>query len=565
MFEKGNRGDEKMNYTSQFKAMSNGYDSLLRYVSKNVAAGLVSAVLAASALVPVHAADIAIVVDDSQGMCGYLDGGPDTMYRAALRKLQSVVEKSGNSVDMFRLSQIGDGNRIPSAVATGVKAVVALDKLANGKTCDFRAGTSPLHVTQLPKLDSHKLVVLLTDLIFDEGAAGGVESRVNFVNEANRWAAAKVGTLDGYFTSGMGIIGLRSTFTGTYFPAAGGSGVSLKSVERPFYMAWKSNDNTFAFPVLRELTNLAKTPSDLLALDFFPLPKASGQFVVQVPLLTKKLLSDSSQTVVSYKYKTRTGRPHADAILVNRCFSRNGLQVDFNVACDAEKSNGDRQLFAVRGEDETKLLEGAVLWVAAQPLPSVKRTVSQLSEKANSTALDYLSFSQADRTLQPATIVDSDGKPKQNLSQECRGAGLDCVYPPEAVKKLTQAGASSLQLRISFKPTDRIFSQLGRNAGSVPAVNNQQVSKWQDVFEVDLGAGQSQPEISSAGWNAEVDVCVTGPVCSQAQKSTLGLNNFVLAMTARIGNVETAVNLLNQAAKTNPFELTIKRVYRATQ
>jgi len=556
-----------MNYSTQFRAMPHTFDILRRYASKNVATQLVSAVLAASALVPVHAADIAIVVDDSQGMCGYLDGGPDTMYRAAIRKLQAVVEKSGTSVDMYRLSKIGKGNETSSAVATGVKAVVALDKLANGKTCDFGAETSPLHLAQLAKLDSHKLVILLTDLIFDEGAAGGVESRVKFVNEAKSWAEAKanVGTVDGYFTSGMGIIGLRSTFTGTYFPAAGGAGVKLKSVERPFYMAWKSNDNVFAFPVLRELTKLAKTPSDLLALDFFPLPKASGQFVVQVPLLTKKLLSDSSQTVVSYRYKTRTARPQADAILVNRCFKRNGLQVDFNVACDAEKSNGDRQLFAVRLEDETKLLEGAVLWVAAQPLLGVKRKVDRLPGHTSSTLLDYVPFSQADKTLQPTTLVDKDGKPKQNLSQQCLGAGLDCIFPPEAVQKLAGADASSLQLRISLNPTDRIFMQLGRKAGSAPSANDQQVSKWQDVFEVDSGAGQSQMEKSTDGWNADVDVCITGPVCSQAQKKTLGLNNFVLAMSARIGNVEKAVDLLNQAAKTNPFELTIKRVYKATQ
>lgn len=504
----------------------------------SIASFLTAGTLAHSAL----AADIAVVIDDSKGMCGYLHG--DSAFKATLRKLQMEVEKSNASVSFYRLSQLADGSG-----TTGSKAIADFSKVISSNSCDLKAPTSPLHLVHSKHLENKTLLILVSDMVFDEGSAGGVESRVKFVDGAAAWASASARTkppaLESYFSSGMGIIGKKSNFTGSYFPSNGGSSIQLKDAERPFYIFWKSTNNKFSFPILKPLVD----DKSGIALDFFPTPSSFNKFEYNIPKFTVDLLKETPDTTVFYRYENPSSVPAADSILSEKCFKRKGTDIDFNVRCDAETYDDDRYIFAVRGSTLTKDLRGAELWIPAPSLSGVEQKLKRVpTSKPSGTAILYTTL-----------------KGKAGNERNAAACGLNdflCLYPKNNIGAIAKTALPSRYLRISVRPSDRIFDRLGRE-DAVKNNSEVQISEWQDVFsEIPSNELHEQIEKQVSQWSSDSDLCPARSQCNDTLKGTVGFSNFALSMTSKIDASKRATDLLNKEGDfpKYKFKLTIKRV-----
>lgn len=202
-----------------------------------------------------YAEKLAIVIDDSAGMCGYLDAPIErNAYKKSLQVLLKARDSSQLDVQAYYLSNL---NKTMSLGTT-------LDQIirADSKNCPFTATTSPLHFG----LDEKKLgtdaIIMVTDLLFDEGTTGSSDSRAALINRFDQFAENQQKNAQTWFNTSAGIIGVKSDFKGTYYSIQGQGKVdfSKQMTERPFYLVWMSKTNQF-FPYLNQMTYIWKTPS----------------------------------------------------------------------------------------------------------------------------------------------------------------------------------------------------------------------------------------------------------------------------------------------------------------
>lgn len=189
-----------------------------------------------------YAEKLAIVIDDSAGMCGYLDAPIErNAYKKSLQVLLKARDSSQLDVQAYYLSNL---NKTMSLGTT-------LDQIirADSKNCPFTATTSPLHFG----LDEKKLgtdaIIMVTDLLFDEGITGSSDSRAALINRFDQFAENQQKNAQTWFNTSAGIIGVKSDFKGTYYSIQGQGKVdfSKQMTERPFYLVWMSKTNQF-FP-----------------------------------------------------------------------------------------------------------------------------------------------------------------------------------------------------------------------------------------------------------------------------------------------------------------------------
>ena len=256
----------------------------------SIYAALLASFLATTPLA--QADSVAIVLDNSVSMCGYLTKDKTTAYKQLLKSMQDAIQENSDPVSFALLDSVGK-----QSTTDRNKAMVELDRIVAGvgndspdrkKTnpapsgvgnagCNFNANNSLLENIFSPSLNNAGLVLLVTDFIFDAGAdKGGSASELAFTDNFAQWAQGQPSTnslknkpakthgkskavasspapLDSnsspssQFQAWSGIIGIRSTFDGKYFlREAGGKNVSLDTDNRPVYLFWRARSPELA-------------------------------------------------------------------------------------------------------------------------------------------------------------------------------------------------------------------------------------------------------------------------------------------------------------------------------
>ena len=223
-----------------------------------------SLALLAGNLPNAHAADqVAIVLDDSGGMCGYLaKNGQDTEYKKLLKTLQNLA--LGEQITVSRLSGT------PLSVNDGA-AVRELERIVAGRVepkdippekwhgnkhqlrtllrsgCVFHANTSRLENIFTSPSNSVGLTLLITDFIFDGGQhQGGAVDQYDFITKYLENLQGNGGSADAAFKYSAGIIGIRSEFNGTYYFRNATGSRTVNTNRRPVYLFWHSNNPELA-------------------------------------------------------------------------------------------------------------------------------------------------------------------------------------------------------------------------------------------------------------------------------------------------------------------------------
>lgn len=172
--------------------------------------------------------DVAVVLDNSEGMCGYLNVPEATnRYKKLLTILQAAHTQSGLTMGVYFLSELPHPHKAGSD---------AIDKIIRTKkSCPYTHSASNLDQAIIKHPGNAKITILVTDLLFDNGVGGNSSVFDNFVN-----AFTELTNKDDWFNNFAGLIGITSPFDGLYYPSHGGK-IHLQ-VERPFYLVWQASD-----------------------------------------------------------------------------------------------------------------------------------------------------------------------------------------------------------------------------------------------------------------------------------------------------------------------------------
>ena len=344
-----------------------------------------------------HAEAVAIVLDDSVSMCGYLVKNKTTAYKQLLKSLQVAIEDNSDPVSLSLLDQVSRQSKLDRS-----KAMVELDRVIAGidsnppqgkkaspalpnddnPHCAFHATTSPLGNIFTPSLNNADLVLLVTDFIFDGGSTqGGSASELEFTDNFANWAQGRSATspnkktaksrryqsklkasnplieVDKSFPSPTfqawsGIIGIRSAFEGKYFlRETGGASVPLKLENRPVYLFWRAKTPELAEHWLKPIM-AALVQNDIHSVAFQILP-SSAVIDPRHPVFAIRpkafgAMADSLKPRVYYvnsRYeeyeKSRQKNPKRPTMenpipaSANpaNCFKAQGLHIDFDSRC----------------------------------------------------------------------------------------------------------------------------------------------------------------------------------------------------------------------------------------
>ena len=197
-----------------------------------------------------YAEKLAIVIDDSAGMCGYLAAPIEkNAYKKALKVLLQARDVSNLNVQAYYLSNINKPMPIGLVLDNIIKST--------SDNCPFKAVTSPLHAGLDYKKMGADAVIMVTDLLFDEGSAGSSDSRSTMINQFDELATSQQKNVRNWFNTSAGIIGIKSDFGGVYYSihGSGKADFNKKSVERPFYWLWMSKTPKF-FPYINQMNNV---------------------------------------------------------------------------------------------------------------------------------------------------------------------------------------------------------------------------------------------------------------------------------------------------------------------
>lgn len=469
------------------------------------------------------AADLSIVIDDSAGMCGYLDAPTDqNAYKKSLIKLLQAKDASHLDVNAFFLSDMN------KALSVGT----ALDRVIQAKTqqCPFAAATSPLHQgVDLAKIKS-KSVILVTDLLFDEGSQGSSDSRSAFISAFDQLAQKQNKDATRWFQTSAGMMGIHSPFNGNYYSVQNKPTVDYtnKNIERPFYVVWLSSDAQF-FPFLNQMTHLWLTPNwknkkyiddGIFAVRLLPVSSLisvySGLFLNPVTTTFKnELPTPSIYYGMSHKKRLDVMMPNkgsGEYPIVTECFktSSNPLVITFDSKCAKDGSN-EVALFKANKFPQSIILN----------YPLLNRVSGlQRSFKVNVDSNGYMNPTQAFyRETKDSDIFQMNPKNKKNMT--------NLVVHIQGLK----AGNSLL--------------------ANSPRIKNKVLSlQVSESFSANSYALQPIYQLAKLKWSSEKEPCLDQDLaCKTALQRTYLLENLVTSLTVRLNANQKAATLLNQQAQ----------------
>lgn len=194
------------------------------------------------------AASVAVVVDASKSMCGYLGGG--TRLVRLLSAMRAFRDRRGDNATLHFLSDGPNGqpemkarsgsefsDRMAS-IENASRSIPARHGKDTAGQCPFGNNTSALQGVFATSLQTNDLVVLVTDGMMTVG------DRTRFIEAADGWMS-RGGDRAGRYS--LGLVGFRSRFAGTYWPEAPNArGLALTEELRPVYVFWYAKDGNTA-------------------------------------------------------------------------------------------------------------------------------------------------------------------------------------------------------------------------------------------------------------------------------------------------------------------------------
>ena len=477
------------------------------------------------------AESVAIVLDDSVSMCGYLAKDKTTAYETLLKALQDAIEATGDPVSFGLLSK----SATASTNSRG-NAMAELDRIVsnipssqtntNGAEavpgCTFHATASLLGNVFSPAYNPAGMALLVTDFIFDTGnQQGGSASESAFVDNFVNWtkgrATAQLGQkrtknhkkakagvdvtpldpADAHPLPDMhnsaGIIAIRSAFDGKYFlREAGKASLPLKIDNRPVYLFWRARSPEVAERWLKPV--LAQLVEKKIPVTAFQLLPASATIDPVNPRFAHRpqalgSLDDKFKPRIRYAnlaYEKAAERAvkarHAElenpidaSINPESCFKAQGFHVYFDTRCGK------------RGEHEN------LFWGL--------QTINEI------------------RVEYP---LDNDMP------------GLERKYTD------TPTGFRNGSYRVEFKANPGgknivliAIPKIG--SGFFEARGQSSPSQWSIALQEQLQIRDDSfdPAATLKGWSSDVEPCETGEVCKEAQDKTVDLLRFVKSMLSR--------------------------------
>lgn len=480
-------------------------------------------VLCSGLAVSAHAEKLAIVIDDSSGMCGYLDAPIEkNAYKKSLQVLLQGRDVSRLDVQAYYLSNLS------KAMPLGA----TLDKIiaATPANCPFTATTSPLHQgLDLQKIKSDA-VIMVTDLLFDEGSAGSSDSRAALIQQFDQLAASQQSNSQQWFKASAGIIGVKSNFKGNYYSiqGQGKTNFSTQAIERPFYWVWLSKTDQFS-SYLNQMNQVWKTVNwsakkymveGVYALRLLPVTElvSSKRGLLQAPI--QNSLSDPNLTAPNIYYANGQNKKTLDAILLadqsgkspiaKECFAttQNPLMLQFYASC------------AKGGRNQSALFEHSSFpsaLVLSYPLKNIS-TALQRSFSANSVEGGF---------NHPVDVFYRTSKKSQVLQQYQGKYPASLVFYIKDLKtsrSMVWNSPTVKEKKLQLNVTER-YSENPKVIGELLPTAKQY---WSDVKEPCMAQ------------SAE---------CKKANTSTYQFDALVNSVVTRLNANQRAANLLNQASK----------------
>lgn len=487
---------------------------------------------------------IAVIMDDSGGMCGYMgQAGNGSYFKKTISALQLTIESAPNAkANLAKLSQV-------NAMKPAANELALLLNKSSEKDCPFKADTSKLQSFFAPATSGNDLTVMITDMIFDTGsAAGTVDGRVALVNEAAKWSKAQKSN-GNYLNSGFGIIGLDSKFEGTYY-TADDKPLKMNESSRPYYIMWRSTNNEKVYPVLNAfLSNLAPTAKlnkdgksevdqktklaimekqNFHNLAFLPFLDTSKKFNSLDIKTTKEIIQEKKSSYgVSYQFNSKSQTP-ADAQDYNprNCFRLVNDSIEFNKLCGGGKIENKLAQFSVLS---TQGLTGARLWFEINNTPGLVRSFKQVEGNASVVKLSQ-------EFLQTATVDVKNANPNSTpvLSNGNHYFG----------KNMLQTGKSYLV--VSIPSNIKLLSNEYKDG--VPSPDEITVS-WKEQFTSDDSISKKYLFASAAAMHSDTEPCPaensSSNECKDANATTIGFKILVESLANRLNSSATVAQIKN--------------------
>jgi hypothetical protein len=472
---------------------------------------------------------VAVVLDDSQGMCGYLS--TDSAYKKSLIRLQRVIESTAN---------LGSQGYLLSQIHSARPAVTMLERVvqSNGSrgSCTFRAQESQLNRFFDRSLNEHDAVILVTDLIFDQGHGSGMaDGRTQFVGSAEAWSA-KI-SKDKFFSTGFGLLALKSSFDGDYFSADGRSTVpQLKTEHRPYYVFWRTNGSSAGAKFINDFLQQSKpTGTDQRVIDankanesliFLPYPSKDWQFTARSRFPSfGESFSIGPQPFVTYDFQVKPAISLLEQVRPEQCFRWSGGILQFQDAC----GDGGRR---IRGLTFSQLaaqsLQAAHIWFPIEDFPGTERNFVPVGSSA------------ANATLTRNSLCSPAG-----VSVDRRSLCADVVQKRQHPSMSVFPGVVTNEIKYFA-----VLSILRSAPIVVRADFKQDKMSWRESFSPIPDFANRLFSTSAVNWNADREPCVAvseaeKPACDLLATKTRGFELLISSLAGRLNANAKAISILN--------------------
>ena len=498
------------------------------------------------------APSVAVMLDDSSGMCGYLT--PGSRFKQMLAVLQGQFEQSRVFAGA-RLSLLGEEGWEP--------AVPRLDALVStasgGQRCPFRKTTSPLG-RFFKRADDAPLAFMVTDMIFDEGRGSNLAAgRIEFVEAALRWQQASPDN------TGLGIIALRSEFDGEYFPGQRSSAKTgrLQADQRPVYLVWRAKQQPEAAQFINELVAALKPkvpaqggPAPTSHFVLMPAPGVDRPVSFQQPLFLSQALrmAGESSPKPQFVYQfLASANPRAE-LQPEACLEWRGGQLLLDPRCT---SSGP----GVRGQNFGQL-GGQVEWAHAVfdlgPAGQVARrlTRSGTAGPDGGVRLCTADLMKFERLVKPSAETKPEDKPRKEFTVELESQGAcNHVQPRSLLMSLLKLGERRSVAILSLRPAAPVVN-------AVPVHRSSWTEQWLAPAAAATGSKTALGEEQLTPWDAASEPCAPAQAeqaeCMKAAQGTVGFKPLVASLTARLDPVGAQRERMNADAAAR-FELVVAK------
>lgn len=497
---------------------------------------------------------VAVIFDDSMGMCGYLSPDRSAGLGKQLQVLQLQIETAPN-VD-------AQGFYLTNSIAGSAAKMIESVAQQSAQKCPFRAATSPLHTFFVNrKYDGFDVVIMFTDMIFDEGSKQGLTSgRTRFVDGAMAWADARSLDANRFYQSGFGIVATSAPFSGTYYRGTKNQLQSeeiknLNTPKRPLYAVWRTNGRQQGAEFVKRWIQAVKPSAakpepkaedrglakrgETESFVFFPSvssldgisSRTRPRFTAEHSLVEAKL-GNGSSTTPTYEFYPEQTKFAPGQIEPGLCFQWAKQTVLIDEACTfgGNSTSGAKRFFSLSSES----IKFSHQWLTVDETPSLQRQFVATGQRGKEASGLYLSYCVTDSNNPAASCDGQDSRLRRQLPK--------LKLPDKAAYVLASV---------------KVDSPLVVD----PRIKNVTLS-WREQF-VASGSDNDQrtAKFWSSAWSSEQEPCDGGAStgdarpanCVETSAMTVGLSTLVQSLVGKLNVDARGAHVLNSSPELEPL------------